>query len=189
MIAYVSQDNYLFDESIRENIRKGRMSATDEEVEEAAKMSGCHEFIMSLENGYDTIVGGAGGHLSGGERQRIAIARAMLRNAPVVILDEATAYTDPENEAIVQASVAKLIKGKTLLVIAHRLSTIQDADQIVVVRDGKIDGTGSHEELLKENELYRNMWEAHVSVRDEALSPEKGTAMKETATKGGGQVA
>lgn len=189
MIAYVSQDNYLFDESIRENIRKGRMSATDEEVEEAAKMSGCHEFIMSLENGYDTIVGGAGGHLSGGERQRIAIARAMLRNAPVVILDEATAYTDPENEAIVQASVAKLIQGKTLLVIAHRLSTIQDADQIVVVRDGKIDGTGSHEELLKENELYRNMWEAHVSVRDEALSPEKGTAMKETATKGGGQVA
>ena len=102
MIAYVSQDNYLFDESIRENIRKGRMSATDEEVEEAAKMSGCHEFIMSLENGYDTIVGGAGGHLSGGERQRIAIARAMLRNAPVVILDEATAYTDPENEAIVR---------------------------------------------------------------------------------------
>lgn len=167
-IAYVSQDNYLFDESIRENIRKGRMSATDEEVEAAAKMSGCHEFIVSLENGYDTVVGSAGGHLSGGERQRISIARAMLKNAPVVILDEATAYTDPENEAVVQASVAKLVKGKTLLVIAHRLSTICDADQIVVVRDGNIDATGTHEELLRKSDLYRNMWVAHTSIKDDA---------------------
>lgn len=172
MIAFVSQDNYLFDESVRENIRKGRMSATDEEVEQAAKMSGCHEFITSLENGYDTVVGGAGGHMSGGERQRIAIARAMLKDAPIVVLDEATAYTDPENEAIVQASVAKLVKGRTLLVIAHRLSTISDADQIVVVRDGMIDGRGTHEELLRENELYRNMWQAHMSVKDD--DPEGG---------------
>lgn len=119
-VAYVSQDNYLFDDTIRENIRMGNLNATDAEVEEAAKKCGCHEFIMGLANGYDTIVGGAGGHLSGGERQRISIARAMLKNAPIVILDEATAYTDPENEAIIQSSVARLVQGKTLLVIAHR---------------------------------------------------------------------
>lgn len=111
-IAYVSQDNYLFDTTIRENIRMGKANASDLEVEEVAKKSGCHDFIMQLENGYETIVGGAGGHLSGGERQRIAIARAMLKNAPIVILDEATAYTDPENEALIQASVAQLVAGK-----------------------------------------------------------------------------
>ncbi len=123
-ISYVAQENYLFDMSVKENIRLGRAGATDEDVINAAKASGCHDFILGLENGYDTVVGGAGGHLSGGERQRICIARAMLKDAPVVILDEATAYTDPENEALVQMSVAKLIKGKTLIVIAHRLSTI-----------------------------------------------------------------
>ncbi len=111
-IAYVSQDNYLFDTTVMENIRMGNQSATDEEVVEAAKNSGCHDFIMSLENGYQTVVGGAGGHLSGGERQRIAIARAMLKNTPIVILDEATAFTDPENEALIQSSVAKLTKRK-----------------------------------------------------------------------------
>lgn len=131
-IAYVSQDNYLFDTTVMENIRMGNQSATDEDVIEAAKNSGCHEFILSLENGYQTIVGGAGGHLSGGERQRIAIARAMLKNAPVIVLDEATAFTDPENEAIIQSSVAKLAKGKTLIVIAHRLSTITNSDNIDV---------------------------------------------------------
>lgn len=167
-VAYVSQDNFLFDETIRENIRMGRQGATDAEVEDVAKKSGCHDFIMQLENGYDTVVGGAGGHLSGGERQRIAIARAMLKDAPIVILDEATAYTDPENEAIIQVSVAKLVKGKTLLVIAHRLSTISDSDQIFVVKDGTIDSQGTHEELLALGGLYKEMWEAHISVKDAA---------------------
>ncbi|WP_019680056.1 ABC transporter ATP-binding protein [Ruminococcus flavefaciens] len=165
-ISYVAQDNYLFDMSIMENIRLGRAGATDEDVINAAKASGCHEFIMGLENGYDTVVGGAGGHLSGGERQRICIARAMLKNAPVVILDEATAYTDPENEALVQASVAKLIQGRTLIVIAHRLSTIVDADKIFVVNKGNIEACGTQQELLEKCELYRKMWEAHSMVRD-----------------------
>lgn len=165
-VAYVAQDNYLFDDTIMENIRMGRAGATDEEVIEVAKKSGCHEFIMGLENGYDTIVGGSGGHLSGGERQRISIARAMLKDAPIVILDEATAYTDPENEAIIQASVAKLVQGKTLIVIAHRLSTIQDADNIFVINNGKLEQYGTHEELLEKGGLYKDMWEAHMSVKD-----------------------
>ena len=166
MVAYVSQDNYLFDDTIRENIRMGCPSATDADVENVAKKSGCHEFIMQLEKGYDTIVGGSGGHLSGGERQRIAIARAMLKNAPIVILDEATAYTDPENEAVIQSSVAKLVQGKTLIVIAHRLSTIADADNIFVIKDGRIAEQGTHEQLLKANNLYKSMWDAHISVKD-----------------------
>lgn len=165
-IAYVSQDNYLFDDTIRENIRMGRSTATDEEVEQAAKAAGCDAFIRSLENGYDTNVGGAGGHLSGGERQRIAIARAMLKNAPIVILDEATAYIDPENEAIVQQAVSKLVAGKTLIIIAHRLSTITDSDNIVVMKDGEISDMGTHEELLKKSALYREMWQAHIGAKD-----------------------
>ena len=168
-IAYVAQDNYLFDMTIMDNIRLGKEGATDEEVIGAAKASGCHEFILGLENGYNTVVGGAGGHLSGGERQRICIARAMLKNAPVVILDEATAYTDPENEALVQQSVAKLVQGKTLIVIAHRLSTIQDADKIFVVNDGNIEASGTHSELLANSILYRKMWDAHTMARDEDL--------------------
>ena len=156
-IAFVSQDNYLFNMTVRENIRLGRPSATDSEVEEAAKMSGCHDFIMSLENGYDTLVGSSGGHLSGGERQRISIARSMLKAAPVVILDEATAYTDPENEAAIQRSVSKLTEGKTLIVIAHRLSTVVDADRIYVVKDGRIHEEGTHEELLAHHDLYEKM--------------------------------
>ena len=165
-IAYVSQDNYLFDDTIRENIRMGRLSASDAEVEEVAKAAGCDAFIRRLENGYDTNVGGAGGHLSGGERQRIAIARAMLKNAPIIILDEATAYIDPENEAVVQQAVSKLVAGKTLIIIAHRLSTITDSDQIVVMKDGSISGIGTHDELLKTSELYREMWQAHIGAMD-----------------------
>ena len=165
-VAFVSQDNYLFNMTVRENIRLGRPSATDEEVEEAAKMSGCHDFILSLEKGYDTMVGSSGGHLSGGERQRISIARAMLKAAPVVILDEATAYTDPENEAVIQRSVSKLTEGKTLIVIAHRLSTIVDADRIYVVKDGRIHEEGTHEELLAHHDLYEKMWKAHMEVKD-----------------------
>ncbi len=165
-IAYVSQDNYLFDVSVMENIRMGRPGATDEDVINAAKACGCHDFIMQLENGYNTIAGGSGAHLSGGERQRIAIARAMLKDAPVVILDEATAYTDPENEALVQKSVAKLVKGRTLIVIAHRLSTIATADHIVLINDGRVEAEGTQEELLAKSALYREMWEAHNSTKD-----------------------
>lgn len=165
-IAFVSQDNYLFNMTVRENIRIGRPSATDAEVEEAARQSGCHEFIMGLEKGYDTMVGSSGGHLSGGERQRISIARAMLKAAPVVILDEATAYTDPENEAVIQRSVSKLTEGKTLIVIAHRLSTVMDADRIYVICDGVIDDQGTHEELLQHHGLYEAMWNAHMEVKD-----------------------
>jgi len=166
-VAYVSQDNFLFDMSVRENIRLGREGASDEDVEEVAKASGCYDFIMSLENGFETIVGGSGAHLSGGERQRIAIARAMMKNSPIVILDEATAYTDPENEAIIQKSVAKLVAGKTLIVIAHRLSTVKDADKLYVIKDGVIDSSGTHEELLAQGGLYKDMWEAHIDAKDE----------------------
>lgn len=166
MVAYVSQDNFLFDDTIRENIRMGNLAATDEEVEQAAKDCGCYDFIMNLENGFDTVAGSGGGHLSGGEKQRICIARAMLKDAPIVILDEATAYTDPENEAVIQTSIAKLIQGKTLIVIAHRLSTIIDADQIVVVEQGKINATGTHEELLVKSDLYQKLWDAHISSKD-----------------------
>jgi ATP-binding cassette, subfamily B, bacterial IrtA/YbtP len=166
LVAYVSQDNFLFDNTVRENIRMGRPDATDAEVEQAAKDCGCYDFIMKLENGFETQVGGGGGHLSGGEKQRISIARAMLKNAPIVILDEATAYTDPENEAIIQESVAKLVRGKTLIVIAHRLSTIVDADQIVVVNDGHIEAAGTQAQLLTSCPLYRELWNAHVASRD-----------------------
>ncbi|MBR0119490.1 MAG: ABC transporter ATP-binding protein [Eubacterium sp.] len=166
-ISYVAQENYLFDMSVKENIRLGRAGATDEDVINAAKATGCHDFILGLENGYDTIVGGAGGHLSGGERQRICIARAMLKDAPVVILDEATAYTDPENEALVQSSVAKLVKDKTLIVIAHRLSTIVDTDKIFVINDGKVEASGTQDELLRTCKLYKNMWAAHISSKDD----------------------
>ena len=171
-IAYVAQDNYLFNESVRENIRQGNPNATDEQVIEVTKKSGCYEFIMQLENGFDTIVGGAGGHLSGGERQRISIARAMLKDAPIVILDEATAYTDPENEAILQNSIAKLVAGKTLIVIAHRLSTVKDSDQIFVINEGNVAAHGTHEELLASCPLYKEMWNAHISVKDTAKEDE-----------------
>ena len=165
-VAFVSQDNYLFDDTVRENIRMGRLDASDAEVEAVARAAGCDAFIRALENGYDTKVGGGGAHLSGGERQRIAIARAMLKNAPIVILDEATAYIDPENEAVVQRAVAKLVEDKTVIVIAHRLSTITDADCIFVIDGGRVAASGTHEQLLKDSELYREMWRAHIGAKD-----------------------
>ena len=165
-IAYVTQDNYLFDETIMENIRMGNPAASDEEVIEIARRCGCYDFIMNLEDGFETQVGSGGGHLSGGERQRIAIARAMLKDAPILILDEATAYTDPENEARIQSSLARLIEGRTLIVIAHRLSTIMSADQIVLVNDGRIEARGRHEDLLATSLLYASMWQAHIATRD-----------------------
>lgn len=165
-VAFVSQENYLFDETVRENIRMGKPSASDTEVEAVAKAAGCDGFIRSLENGYETVVGGGGAHLSGGERQRIAIARAMLKNAPVIILDEATAYIDPENEAVIQQAVARLVEGKTVIVIAHRLSTITDANQIFVIADGQIADSGTHQELLEHSKLYQEMWKAHIGAKD-----------------------
>ncbi len=168
-IAYVSQDNYLFNTTVRENIRMGRKSATDGEIEAVAKAAGCDGFIRALPKGYDTVCGGGGGYLSGGEKQRISIARAMLKNAPVVILDEATASIDPENEAMIQHAISALTKGKTLIVIAHRLSTIADADNIVVVSDGKIVAQGKQQELLSSSPLYAQMWQEHLGARDEIM--------------------
>ncbi len=166
IVSYVSQDNYLFNDTVRNNIRMGRPGATDKQVEEAAKASGCHAFIMSLPNGYETICGGAGGELSGGERQRITIARAMMKNAPIVILDEATSYTDPENEAVIQKAIGNLTKGKTLIVIAHRLSTITNFEQIVVVDQGGVLAAERHDELLKSCAHYRSMWNAHIGPKE-----------------------
>lgn len=165
-VSYVSQDNFLFHLSIRENIRFGKPDATDAEVEEAAKKASCHAFILSLPHGYDTLAGDGGSHLSGGERQRIALARAMLKNSPVVVLDEATAFADPENEAVIQASVTELVAGKTLIIIAHRLSTITEADKILVIDRGRVAAEGTHTELLETSPLYYALWQAHTGTRD-----------------------
>ena len=167
-ISYVAQDNFLFDKSIRENIRMGNPAATDEKVEDAAKAANCHDFIMQLEQGYDTLAGDAGDRLSGGERQRITIARAMLKPSSVVILDEATAYADPENEALIQQAISKLVAGKTLIVVAHRLNTIRNADQILVVANGNIAGRGTQEELLRECPIYQKMWQDYAGTIEES---------------------
>lgn len=165
LVSFVTQDNFLFDCSILENIRLGNPKASDAEVYEAARAACCDEFVNRLERGYHTTAGEAGGRLSGGERQRIAIARAILKNAPIVILDEATAFTDPQNEDKIQRSIAELTKGKTLLVIAHRLSTIKNANQIVVLDHGQAEAVGTHTELLQSNRLYKTMWEAHINAK------------------------
>jgi ATP-binding cassette subfamily B protein len=165
IVSFVTQDNFLFNCSLLENIRLGNPAATDEEVFAAAKAAQCEEFIGKLEHGWDTTAGEAGGELSGGERQRIAIARAILKNAPIVILDEATAFTDPENEDKLQRSIGMLTKGKTLLVIAHRLSTIQNADQIVLLKNGHVETVGTQSELLEQSDLYRELWQAHIGAR------------------------
>ena len=169
-VSFVTQDNFLFRCSLLENIRLGRPDATDEEVRAAARAAQCEEFISKLPQGYDTPAGEAGKRLSGGEKQRIAIARMMLKNAPIVILDEATAFTDPENEDKLQRSIAALTKGKTLLVIAHRLSTIRNADNIVVLQNGAVIAQGRQEELLASCPLYQDMWRAHIGARDWAVS-------------------
>lgn len=174
MVSFVTQDNFLFWCSILENIRLGDPNATDEQVKEAARKACCEEFIKKLPMGYDTPAGEAGKRLSGGEKQRIAIARIMLKNAPIVILDEATAFTDPENEDKLQKSIEALTKGKTLLVIAHRLSTIADADQIVVLKNGCVEAKGTQEELLDNCALYQRMWQAHVGARHWAVGGKKG---------------
>ena len=169
-VSFVTQDNFLFRCSLLENIRLGNPAATDEEVRAAARAAQCEEFISKLPQGYDTPAGEAGKRLSGGEKQRIAIARMMLKNAPIVILDEATAFTDPENEDKIQRSIAALTKGKTMLVIAHRLSTIKNADNIVVLKNGAIAAEGRQEELLENCPLYREMWQAHIGAKNWAVS-------------------
>ena len=160
-VAYVAQDTFLFDRTIADNIRMGRQDATDAEVEEAARAAGAYEFIERLPQGFDTPAGEAGARLSGGERQRITIARAMLKDADVVILDEATAYADPENEALVERAISELVAGKTLVTIAHRLSTITGADQIIVMDAGRIVAQGRHGDLLASCPLYARMWADH----------------------------
>lgn len=176
LVSFVTQDNFLFNCSLKENIRLGNPNATDEEVYAAAKAACCDEFIVRLDKGYDTPAGDAGKRLSGGEKQRTAIARAILKNAPIVILDEATAFTDPQNEDKIQKSIMALSKGKTLLVIAHRLSTIQNADQIVVLKKGRIVDCGKQEELLKRCPLYADMWKAHIGAKNWSVSEKKEVA-------------
>ncbi|WP_241648557.1 MULTISPECIES: ABC transporter ATP-binding protein [unclassified Pseudodesulfovibrio] len=165
-ISVVFQDVYLFDDTIRANILMGRPDADDAEVEAAARAAHCHDFITRLPDGYRTRVGDIGGCLSGGERQRISIARAILKDAPIVILDEPTAALDTESELVVQQAIDTLVRDKTVIVIAHRLSTIVGADAILVLEEGKIVQQGAHAELLENGGRYRNMWEAQQSVKD-----------------------
>ena len=163
-ISMVFQNVYLFHDTIRNNIKFGKPGATETEMIAAAKEARCHEFIMSLPDGYDTVVGEGGDTLSGGEKQRISIARAMLKDAPVIILDEATASVDPENEHEIQAAISALVHGKTIIIIAHRLNTIENADQILVVENGRIGQMGTHGELMEQDGLYRHF----VEVREQA---------------------
>jgi len=173
-IAFVFQDNPLFFDSIEENIRMGNRSASFAAVTAAAQAAHCHEFIEKLDQGYQTLVGEGGTYLSGGEQQRIALARAILKDAPVVILDEATAFADPENESKILASFARLVQGKTVLVIAHRLSTIVNADQILVVDKGGIVERGRHDELLVQDGLYRRLWQTYSQAREWQLTSNEG---------------
>ena len=162
LISYVSQDNFLFNESIMENIRIGKPTASDDEVIAASKLAQCHDFIVKLDQGYDTNVGDDGNKLSGGEKQRITIARAILKDAPIIILDEATTFTDSENEDKIQEAINSLVGKKTLIVIAHRLSSIVESDNIILMDDGKLLMQGTHEDLLKNSNKYKLLWEAHV---------------------------
>lgn len=164
VVSFVFQDVHLFYDTIEENIRMGNTTATHEEVVQAAKTACCHDFIVQLEEGYNTRIGEGGTYLSGGEAQRIAIARALLKNAPILVLDEATAYADAENEHKIQQGLVELVKGKTVLIIAHRLSTICGAEQILVVNRGEIVERGKHEELREKRGLYEQLWRAHMSA-------------------------
>lgn len=173
-ISYVSQDQYLFNTSLLENIRIGNLSATDEEVIEAAKKAQCMEFLDKLPNGIYSLAGEAGKMLSGGERQRISLARAILKNAPIVVLDEATAYADPENEEKMEAAIRELVKEKTLIVIAHKLPAIVDADQILVMNHGRLVANGKHNDLLESSADYRKLWDATLFSKDWKISRKEG---------------
>ncbi|WP_347301724.1 ABC transporter ATP-binding protein [Dolosigranulum savutiense] len=166
LISYVSQDNFLFDISIKDNIRIGKDDASDQDIVEICQKAGCHDFIMNLSNGYDTVAGEGGSHLSGGERQRISIARAMIKDAPIIILDEATSYIDPENEALIQGAISELVEGKTLIIIAHRLNTITNVDTIFVIKNGKLIESGTHTELLEGSSHYNDLWQAALKGAD-----------------------
>ncbi|MBM6888349.1 ATP-binding cassette domain-containing protein, partial [Pseudoflavonifractor phocaeensis] len=163
-ISYVAQEQFLFNMSLLENIRLGRPEATDQEVLAAAEKAQCGEFLARLEHGIHTMAGDGGKMLSGGERQRISIARCILKDAPIVILDEATASVDADNESYIQQAISELVQGKTLLVIAHRLNTIRGADQILVISDGEIAQRGTHQSLMEEGGIYRNF----VTVRQQS---------------------
>lgn len=169
LVTYVSQENFLFRRSILENMRMAREDASIEEVQDACRRASCHDFIESLPNGYGTVLGDAGGTLSGGERQRVTIARALLKDSPIVLLDEATAYSDPDNEAEIQKSINALVKSKTVIMIAHRLSTIVHADKIVVMNHGRIEACGMHDELLEHSPTYRELWGAHTKEPSEKV--------------------
>ncbi len=171
-ISMVFQNVYLFNDTIRANICFGKPDATEEEMIAAAKKACCHDFITALPQGYDTVVGEGGGTLSGGEKQRISIARAILKNSPVIILDEATASIDPENEHLIQQAITELTKGKTIITIAHRLATVQNADQILVVVDGRIAESGTHSELVKEDGLYKRFTEIREKAEGWRISAE-----------------
>jgi len=181
-ISYVSQDTFLFNITIKENIRLGNPAAPDQAVINAAKAAMCHEFIQNLDQGYDTLAGDAGSRLSGGEKQRITIARAILKNAPVIVLDEATAFTDPENEDKIQQALSRLMQGKTLIVIAHRLSAVSGADNILVMHHGHLESQGRHGELLEHSDIYRRLWQSHLAAMDWEISTQP---VQDAKVKGG----
>ena len=174
MTAYVAQDNFLFKGTIADNLRMGKKDATIAEMIEAAKAAACHDFISKLPHGYDTEVGVLGGKLSGGERQRITIARAILKNAPIIILDEATAYTDAENEELITNALNELTKGRTVIMIAHRLGTIADADNIVVLDSGRVSANGTHDELMESSSIYRRLWQMSLEAGSWNIAVKEG---------------
>ena len=179
MMAFVFQDTFLLSDTLYNNIAIGKPNATKEEVYAAAKAAQCHEFIEKLPNGYNTLIGEGGVYLSGGEEQRVAVARAILKNAPILILDEATAYADPQNEYQMQLALQELIRNKTVIMIAHRLTTIQNADNIIVMNAGEIEEHGTHNQLLQNNGLYNHMWNTSLASSGWKLSKTNGKENRE----------
>lgn len=166
LVSYVSQENFLFNKTILENLKMAKEDASMDEIKEACEKASCYNFIKGLPNGYETIVGKGGANLSGGEKQRIAIARCFLKNSPIVLLDEATAYSDPDNESVIQQSIDKLIKDKTVIMVAHRLSTIVNANKIIVVDNGEVIEEGTHKQLLELNGRYKKMWDVYTESKE-----------------------